>query len=128
MSCILELPQLPQDDRPAQRHRRSGGVQPELDAQRPPERELLRQPTLGSDLRGPALESREGIVGHGAAMLPSASAGTLGFGGTLRAYAEGPGTPRRLCRVRPPPQWDVGVQPSAAGGLPRATTRADVVP
>src|SRR5439155_11605581 len=112
---VLELPELPEHHGPPERHGGGGRIQAQLDAEGPAEGQLLLQPALGSDLRGPALEPREGVGCHGAAMLPTPLPGTARARGTLRSYAEGPGTRCRRCRARLGPR---GVQHAPPRGLP----------
>ena len=87
MAGVLELPQLVQHDRPAERHVGGGGIEAELHAQGSSERELLLEPALGNDLGGPVLQQGEGVGSHGDRMLPVRSGAT----GRLAHVRKSPG-------------------------------------
>jgi hypothetical protein len=70
MSCILELPQLPEDDGVSQREVGATGIHAELHAKRSAGREPLLETALRNEVDAAAGERRQHVGGHGAAMLP----------------------------------------------------------
>jgi len=69
MSRVLELPQLAQHHRPAERHVGGGGIEPELHPQRPTERELVTQAIGRHDLGGTGCKRVEIVGAHRERML-----------------------------------------------------------
>ena len=70
MSCVLELPQLPEDDGVSQGEVGSTGIHAELHTKGPAGREPLLETTLRNEVDAAAGECRQHVSGHGAAMLP----------------------------------------------------------
>ena len=84
---VLELPQLVEHDGPAERHVGGRGIESELHAQGPSEREFVLEPALGNDLGGPVSQQGEGVGSHGDRMLPVRSGAT----GRLAHVRKSPG-------------------------------------
>ena len=70
MTRVLELPQLPEDDRVSKRQVGATGIHTELHAERSTRREPLLETALRDEVDAAAGERRQHVGGHGAAMLP----------------------------------------------------------
>ena len=84
MAGLLELPELPQDDRMAQGEIRAARVDAQLHAEGPVLSEPLLQSARRNEVDAAARERRRHVGGHGAAMLPAHLPDPEGYQGYTR--------------------------------------------
>ena len=104
VSGVLELPELAQDDGPAEGHRRGGGVEPELDAQRtafdPCASSLSSRPPSGTISAAPDVRIGSASAAIGKRMLPVRTRAP-GYTGAMR-QVRGPLAMFAVLHVRSP--------------------------